>query len=65
MRVSYKLTERDVLEAQGKHGGLWTKLLPIWGLLVLAAGLVSLVHDPNQFPSLVGAQSLQQRTPDE
>src|SRR6267142_5313043 len=54
MRVSYTLTERDVLEAQGKHGGLWIKVLPIIGVLVLVASLVSLVHNPKQFPSFVG-----------
>jgi hypothetical protein len=53
MRVSYKLTERDVLEAQRKHGGLWIKVLPVIGFLVFAFSSVSLVHNPNQFPSFV------------
>jgi len=55
MRVSYKLSKRDVLEAKEKHAGLWIRILPIFGIIVLAAGLVSLVHDPKQFPSFVGA----------
>ncbi len=55
MQVSYKLTERDLLEAQGKHGGLGSRLLPIFGLLVLIVSLASVVHDPKQFPSLAGA----------
>lgn len=55
MRISYKLGERDVLEAQRKHGGPWTRILPIFGLLVLTAGLVSFILEPQQFPGLVGA----------
>jgi len=56
MRVSHKLSETDVLEAQRKHGGVSIKVLPIIGLLVLAFSLVSLMHNPNpkQFPNLVG-----------
>jgi len=55
MRVSYKLSKGDVLEAKGKHAGLWIKVLPIFGIILLAGSLVSLVHDPKQFPSFVGA----------
>src|SRR5713226_6344279 len=55
MRVSYKLSKGDVLEAKGKHAGLWIKVLPIFGIILLAASLVSLGHDPKQFPSFVGA----------
>jgi len=55
MRVSYKLTKRDVLEAKEKHAGLWIRLLPIFGIVLLATALASLVHDRKQFPSFVGA----------
>jgi hypothetical protein len=55
MRISYRLSERDVLEARGKHGGLWIKVLPIVGLLLLAASSVTLIHDPRQFSSGIGA----------
>jgi len=54
MRVSYKLSEKDVFEARVKHGGLWVKVMPMIGVLVLAASLVSLILDPKQFPSFVG-----------
>lgn len=54
MRVSYKLTQRDVLEARAKQGGLGTKVLPIFGLLLFGGSLVSLMHDPKQFPNYVG-----------
>src|SRR5262249_54125560 len=54
MRISYKLSERDVLEARVQHGGLWVKALRLIGVLILAASLVSLMHDPKQFPSVVG-----------
>jgi hypothetical protein len=55
MRVTYKLTERDLLEAQGKHGGFWSKGLRIVGLFSAAVGLVSLAMDPKQYPGAVGA----------
>jgi len=42
MRVTYKLSENDLLEAQGKHGGVWTKAIRVWGLLLILAGLVSI-----------------------
>src|SRR5215469_9934843 len=54
MRVSYKLSEKDVFEARAKHGDLWVKVMPMIGVLVLAASLVSLILDPKQFPSFVG-----------
>ncbi len=55
LRDYFKLSETDVLEAQGKHGGLGMRVLPIFGLLVLIGSLVSVIHDPKQFPSLTGA----------
>jgi hypothetical protein len=54
MRVSYTLSEKDVFEARLKHRGLWVKVLPMIGVLVLAASFVSLIHDPKQFPNFVG-----------
>lgn len=54
MRVSYKISKKDVFEAQVKHGGLWVKLQPMIGVFVLAASLVSLILDPKQLPTFVG-----------
>jgi hypothetical protein len=55
MRVSYKLSEKDLLEARGKHGGPWIKLIPIIGILLVASGLGSLVPSSRQFPSAAGS----------
>ena len=43
-----------MFEARVKHGGLSVKVMPMIGVLVLAASLVSLILDPKQFPSFVG-----------
>jgi YcxB-like protein len=53
MRLEYKLTERDLLEAQAKHGGVWTKVLRIWGVLLIAAGVTSLVIRPRHYSNAV------------
>jgi hypothetical protein len=49
MRLEYRLTESDFLEAQEKHGGVWTKLLLIWGVLLIAAGVGSFVLRPRHY----------------
>jgi hypothetical protein len=59
MRVAYKLSENDLIEAQGKHGGMWAKALPIFGLLLVLAGLGSIALNPKQnagaiLPILIG-----------
>lgn len=59
MRVAYKLSENDLIEAQGKHGGAWSKALPVFGSLLILAGLGSIALDPKQnagaiVPILVG-----------
>jgi len=53
MRLEYRLTESDLLEAQGKHGGVWTRLLRIWGALLIAAGVGSLVMRPRHYSDAV------------
>ena len=55
MRVSYKLSEKDLLEAREKHGGPRIKLIPIIGILLVASGLGSLVPSSRQFPSAAGS----------
>jgi hypothetical protein len=52
MQVSYKLTERDVLEAQGKHGGTWGRSLV--GIVLFAVGSLSLTLNPRPYPAAVG-----------
>ena len=42
MRVAYKLSENDLLEAQSKHGGVWSKAIWVWGLILILAGLGSI-----------------------
>jgi hypothetical protein len=59
MRVAYKLGENDLIEAQGKHGGVWTKAIPRFGLLLILAGLGSISLNPKQnagaiLPILIG-----------
>jgi hypothetical protein len=48
MRLAYRLSESDLIEAQGKHGGAWTKAIPIIGLLLILAGLGSIVLNSKQ-----------------
>ncbi len=59
MRVAYKLSENDLIEAQGRHGGVWTKAIPIVGLLLILTGLGSIALNPKQnagaiLPILIG-----------
>jgi|SRR6185295_8033690 hypothetical protein len=53
MRVTYKLSENDLLEAQGKHGGVWTKAIRVWGLLLILAGLVSIASNAKQYANVI------------
>lgn len=59
MRVAYKLSQEDLIEAQGKHGGVWTKARPVFGLLLILAGVGAIALNPKQnvgaiFPILIG-----------
>jgi YcxB-like protein len=59
MRVTYKLSEDDLIEAQGRHGGLRTKAIFVFGLLLILAGLGSIALNPKQnagaiLPILIG-----------
>jgi hypothetical protein len=51
MRLAYTLTANDLVEAQRKHGGWWSKLEPVWGLCLFAAGLASLAMNRNGLPA--------------
>lgn len=53
MRVTYQLTESDFLEAQSRHSGVWLKLLRIWGILLIAAALISATRYPQQYSNYV------------
>jgi hypothetical protein len=53
MRVTYKLSEDDLIEAQGKHGGLWTKALGVCGLLLILAGLGSIASNAKQYENAI------------
>jgi hypothetical protein len=59
MRIAYKLSENDLIEAQGQHGGVWTKAIPVFGLLLILVGLGSIASNPKQnagaiLPILIG-----------
>src|ERR1700730_15420115 len=59
MRVAYRLSQEDFIEAQAKHGGPWTKAGPVFGLLLILAGVSGLALDPKHkvgaiFPILIG-----------
>jgi hypothetical protein len=49
MRVAYKLSENDLLEAHGKNAGIWTKAIRVWGLLLILVGLGSIALHPKQY----------------
>lgn len=46
MRVEYKISESDLFEAQVTHGGRWTKLMPLLGLLLITVGVISPAENP-------------------
>jgi hypothetical protein len=51
MRFAYKLTATDLVEAQRKHGGLFTRLVPVWGVCLLVAGVIWIFLGPKQDPT--------------
>jgi|SRR5690349_9106817 len=53
MRITYKLSENDLLEAQRRHGGIWTQLLQVWGVIVLVSGLGWLMFHPKEFLGVI------------
>jgi hypothetical protein len=59
MRITYKLSQDDLIEAQGKHGGVWAKAAPVFGLFLILAGVGAIALNPKQnigaiSPILVG-----------
>jgi|SRR6185295_6414167 len=53
MRVEYKISESDSFEAQVTHGGRWTKLMPLLGLLLITAGVISLAENPARYANSI------------
>jgi hypothetical protein len=46
VKITYKLTEKDVREALGKHGGWRMRILPVIGVFQFVGGVWYLVSDP-------------------
>lgn len=46
MKIEYTLSEGDYLEAQRAHGDWSTRLLPVFGGLLILAGIWTLAQDP-------------------
>ncbi len=55
MRIEYTLSERDLLEAQRAQVGWSTKVLPIFGGLLVLCGIGTLVQSPRQLAPGLGA----------
>jgi hypothetical protein len=53
MTIDFTLTEDDFLEALRMHRGVWAKLLTLWGLLLIALGLISLIANSKQYSNYV------------
>ena len=53
MRVEYTLSEKDFLEAQRAHGGWSSRLLPVFGGLLMVAGIITLVRDQKHMGNAV------------
>jgi len=53
MRLDYELTENDFLEAQARHGGIRTRLVQVWGILLVAAAVISAISHPHNYSSFV------------
>jgi hypothetical protein len=53
MRLDYDLTENDFLEAQATHGGIRTRLVQVWGILLVAAAVISAISHPHNYSSFV------------
>lgn len=55
MRVEYTLSEKDFLEAQRAHGGWSSRLLTVFGSLLMLAGIFTLVQDQKHLGNAVAA----------
>jgi len=53
MRFEYTLSEKDFLEAQRAHGGWSSRLLPVFGGLLMLAGIITLVQDQKHMGNAV------------
>jgi hypothetical protein len=55
MKIEYKLSEKDFLEAQRARGGLAIRVLPFFGALLILAGVVPWIGGAGRFGSALGA----------
>jgi hypothetical protein len=55
MRIEYTLSEKDFLEAQRAHSGWSSRLLPVFGGLLMLAGIFNFVQDQKHPGNAVAA----------
>ncbi len=53
MRLDYDLTENDFLEAQRRHGGIRARLVQVWGILLVAAAVISAISHPHSYSAFI------------